>query len=340
MCWGPTPIPAPLTPCWCAPPADTGRAAKQPTLLSPVPQYQQNWGVDVGGKAQTPGLHDGLWLIRACIDFSFRICTKPDLIKPLSLHQSSCAMSSIEHHSPTGAQPGSGRLGDWGVCKACPLRKVLASCFSGGGRGVGCSFSVYYLVTHFVPEVEESGKIHPPPNKRAFSRCLLQALKGGLQKHTAPSCCKDFEHRQLVEGSWDRSEIPVSKLWVCVLEQQDWRLPWAGSGFSNAPMCIVQVCFLREGHPKSTFSFYFAHKFSPGLAFIFSAIYRVLFQVRWGSKNQVPCTVVSLGHRMQRFIVRGGYPFPVWIFSVNVSVTLCERLMQIALPQSQSLQRK
>lgn len=79
---------------------------------------------------------------------------------------------------------------------------------------------------------------------------------------------------------------------------------------------------------------------SPPSPFIFSAIYRALFQVRRGSKKQVPCIVVSLGHRMQRFIVRGGYPFPPWIFSANVSVTLCERLMQITLPQSQSLQRK
>lgn len=114
-----------------------------------------------------------------------------------------------------------------------------------------------------------------------------------------------------------------------------------GQAFQMLPMCIVQVCFLRESHPKSTSSFYFAHKLSPSAPFIFSAIYRAFFQVRWGSKKpQFPCTVVSLGHRMQRFIVRGRYPFPLWILSANVSVTLCERLMQITLPQSQSLQRK
>lgn len=81
MCWGPTPIPAPLTPCWCAPPADTGWAAKQPTLLSPLPQYQQNRGVDVGGKAQPPCLHDGLWLVQACIDLSFLNMHKARLSK-------------------------------------------------------------------------------------------------------------------------------------------------------------------------------------------------------------------------------------------------------------------
>lgn len=87
MCWGPTPIPAPLSPCWCAPPADTGRAGKQPTLLSTLPQYQPNWGVDVGGKAQPPCLYDGLWLIQASIDLFFRMCTKPGSVKPPGLHQ-------------------------------------------------------------------------------------------------------------------------------------------------------------------------------------------------------------------------------------------------------------
>lgn len=106
MCWGATPkIPAPLTPCWCAPPADTGSASKWPTLLSPMPQ-KQNQGVDVGGKAQPPCLHDGLWLSQACIDLFIRMCTQLDSVKPPGLHQSSCALSSIEHHSPTGAQPG------------------------------------------------------------------------------------------------------------------------------------------------------------------------------------------------------------------------------------------
>lgn len=103
------------------------------------------------------------------------------------------------------------------------------------------------------------------------------------------------------------------------------------------PMCIVQACFLRESHPKSTSSSYFAHKLSLP-PFIFSAKYRALFQVRWGSKKQVPCAVVSLGHRMQRFTARAGYPSPPWIFSANMSVTLWERLRQITLPQSRSLQ--
>lgn len=85
---------------------DTGRAAKQPTLLSPLPHDQQNQGVDVGGKAQPPCLHGGLWLIQACIDLFFRMCTKQDSVKLPGLHQSSCAMSGNKYHSPICAQPG------------------------------------------------------------------------------------------------------------------------------------------------------------------------------------------------------------------------------------------
>lgn len=191
-----------------------------------------------------------------------------------------------------------------------------------------------------IPEAEESGKIPPPHNKRAFSSCLLQALKGGLQKDTAPSCCKAFEHRQLMEGRWDGSKIPGPKFWVCVTAAT-LETPMGRARLSKCSPCAlcrfvfwgkaIQNLLLPSTLPINSLL----------LLLLFFQQSTELFSKSGGAqKNQVPCTVVSLGHRMQRFIVRGHYPFPLWILSANVSVTLCERLMQTTLPQSQSLQRK
>lgn len=74
-------------------------------------------------------------------------------------------------------------------CSASPQRMVLASCFTDGGRGVGCSFPYLgCLATHVVPGDN-------PTTKRLFS---------------------DATHFVM----------------VCLLQQQDWRLPWAGTDFS------------------------------------------------------------------------------------------------------------
>lgn len=43
-----------------------------------------------------------------------------------------------------------------------------------------------------------------------------------------------------------------------------------GQAFQVLPICIVQLCFLRESHPKSTSSFYFAHKLPPFSFYFFS----------------------------------------------------------------------
>lgn len=78
--------------------------------------------------------------------------------------------------------------------------------------------------------------------------------------------------------------------------------------FQMLPTCNLQVCSLRESYPKITSSCCFAcNSFFLFFKFLFNL--QSFFQVRRGSKKQVPGTVTTLRCRMQRFYSQRGLPF-------------------------------
>lgn len=147
---------------------------------------------------------------------------------------------------------------------------VPASCYSDGGRGLGCSLLCLAVGRHTLPQ----GMI-PPCNKKSFSRSLLQAFDG-LQMDTAPPCSQDLEHWELEAkmGAWTQ-DPSTSTLGSSSNTGDSQGQRWA---FSFSDASNVQVCSLRESHSQITSSCCSAHHIS-----LFS-----ILQSKRGSKPQNP----------------------------------------------------
>lgn len=145
-------------------------------------------------------------------------------------------------------------------------------------------------MTQFVPG-------HDPRSRRTWMACPHPTIKKGFFQMPAPGfsgwAAEGHSSSMLQRpraqagdgaGSSDGNKIPVPALWDRVLQQQDWRLPWAGTGFSLFK-CNLQVCSLRESHPKITSSCCFVHNY---LHFFFLAICRAFSKLGEAQRNKFP----------------------------------------------------
>lgn len=121
-----------------------------------------------------------------------------------------------------------------------------------------------------IPGAEESGRYLHPTVKGLFPSICCSLLRVGCRSTQLLHATKP-----LSTGSWWReAEVEARSQYqsfgsVCYSSMTG-DSHGQGQAFQVLPMCIVQVCFLRESHPKSTSSFYFAHKLSPSLFIFFS----------------------------------------------------------------------
>lgn len=142
----------------------------------------------------------------------------------------------------------------------------------------------------------------PPHNKKAFSRYLLQALQGGLQKGTTPPCYKDLEHRQIMELKAElraRSQCQNFGSMHYSSKTGDSHGQGQAFCFSNVPNMQCSGLFfegkIKKSHPPAAL---------PIIPFLSFFLFFLFFQsaqlypnpVRL-KKTQVLCIVLTLRHK-------------------------------------------